>query len=317
MLEFTLRGFIYAIVNFLLLVALLYKFMHKPLLNMLESRREKIRSRKEEAEKAHREAQELKEEYQANLASIEEERSNLLSEAKTQTEDQREKILTEARESARKEVEEARRDWERRRKDAVEELRQDIVSTAAELAGAILQKVTGNDVEKALCEMVLEELKNLAQADEHDRRELVAKDTPVRVVSTGGLDQETRDRLVNAVRDISGQDASVDFEENPDLVGGLKVEFVSRAIDGSIQGMLDDVLRKLSERQGRQNGEQDAQDDGQEDSPENEDGPEAEGNGGTEGGNSGPDADNRNSRQHSGRNQAQGKDDDKGKGEPS
>jgi F-type H+-transporting ATPase subunit b len=222
MLEFTLRGFIYAIINFLLLVALLYKFMHKPLLNILETRRKKIQARKEEADEKQREAQKLKDEYEHKLAGIGEERSEMLSEAKEQTEKQREKILNQARETAKKETENARRDWERRRTDALENLREDIAKTAVELAGAILGKLTGGDVEAALRG----------------------------VVSATELDQEQRDRLAAAVRKITGEETGVNFDIRDDLIGGLRVEFVSRAVDGSIGGILDDMLRDLATRRG-------------------------------------------------------------------
>jgi F-type H+-transporting ATPase subunit b len=250
MLEFTLRGFIYAIINFLLLVALLYKFMHKPLLNILETRRKKIQARKEEADEKQREAQKLKDEYEHKLAGIGEERSEMLSEAKEQTEKQREKILNQARETAKKETENARRDWERRRTDALENLREDIAKTAVELAGAILGKLTGGDVEAALRGVVEDELETLARANEDERRGLTAKDSPVRVVSATELDQEQRDRLAAAVRKITGEETGVNFDIRDDLIGGLRVEFVSRAVDGSIGGILDDMLRDLATRRG-------------------------------------------------------------------
>lgn len=56
------------ILNFLFLVVVLAKFAYKPMLNMMEERKNKIASDLEAAEKAKAEADAVKAEYAAKLA---------------------------------------------------------------------------------------------------------------------------------------------------------------------------------------------------------------------------------------------------------
>ena len=137
-LEFSWESFAFAVINFLILCALLYKFLHKPLVQMLDRRRERLESARENAEGEAARAREQRQQYEQRMAGIEEERDNLLSEARKHAEEQREKILEEARERARREVDNLRRGYERERADALRDLQGDIAEIALRTAREIL-----------------------------------------------------------------------------------------------------------------------------------------------------------------------------------
>jgi len=87
-------GFLVAqIVNFLILLIVLQKWVYPRVLNMLEQRRERIRSSMEEAEEARRRAALAEEEYQKRVDEARREADSIIRRATEQAEQVRQDIL--------------------------------------------------------------------------------------------------------------------------------------------------------------------------------------------------------------------------------
>ena len=69
------------VLNFLFLVFILAKFAYKPVINMMEDRKNKIASDLENAELAKAEAEKLKAEYAAQLATVRQEAQSIIDSA--------------------------------------------------------------------------------------------------------------------------------------------------------------------------------------------------------------------------------------------
>ncbi len=256
MFDFSWATFIYSIVNFVLLVAILYRVLHKPLMDVLERRQQEVEEAKAAAERKEEQARKTQQEYEGRLANIEEERDRILSEAREKAEEARQSTIEKAREGARREVDRLKRDWERRRQDALEQLREDIVDLALDLARRALEDLSDRDVESRLLDRLQAELESLGQeADERTRRELFAAEGPVRVVSASELDDERRDAIRSAVAELGPDSVEVDFEVDASLVAGARVEFSSRAVDATLEDVLAAVRERYREMAPEEEGE--------------------------------------------------------------
>jgi len=246
MLEFTLTGFLFAIVNFLILVALLYKFLHKPLLDVLEKRRTAIEGAQEKARGTQAEAESLKRDCDARIAGMEEARDKLLSDARRAAADARDALLEKARQEAEREVANLKRDWEHKEREAAGALQESLVETSLELARRILSRLTDADVESKLLDALLAELGQLKDAN-HDQADLFAPDTTVRIVSATSLENVDRERINDAIAQLADTPPLVDFSEDPRLIAGVRVEFVSLAVNSDLADTVDAVLSASSE----------------------------------------------------------------------
>ena len=248
MLEFTWPSFIFAIVNFLILVALLYRFLHRPLLQVLEKRRHDIEEARKEAEHATEEARAAQKEYERKLASVHEERDTLLSEARREAQNARERILEKAREEADREVANRRRDWERQRHESLQSLQQDLVGISLDLARRILEKLTDADLEARLLAMLERELADLAsRTNKEERRDLLAGQAPARVVSAKRLDKKQRLNIQKRIQALSDGPVEVEFDTDGDLIAGVRVEFSSLAVDATLADVLAATQERFSE----------------------------------------------------------------------
>ena len=95
------------VVNFLVLVLILKRFLYKPILGAVQERERKIASRLEGAEQARKEALLRTEELGREREALEKAKEQLLTEARKEVQQRREKSL----EQARKEIATLRKAW--------------------------------------------------------------------------------------------------------------------------------------------------------------------------------------------------------------
>ena len=87
------------VLNFLFLVFILAKFAYKPVINMMEDRKNKIASDLENAELAKAEAEKLKAEYAAQLATVRQEAQSIIDSARKTAQSVHDKIIAETKQN--------------------------------------------------------------------------------------------------------------------------------------------------------------------------------------------------------------------------
>jgi len=71
-----------------------------------------------------------------------------------------------------------------------------------------------------------------------------------RIQTATELDEDEQRRLVGAISDFEGATVVADFEANPNLLGGFRLQVGSRVFDGSLAGELDRLRREIEIEQG-------------------------------------------------------------------
>jgi len=245
-LQFTWQAFLLTILNFLILVALLYKFLHKPLLNALKKRRERIEAAQSEAEEQARQAESARREYEARCANISQERDQLFADARAKTEKDREAILQKARGDAERQFASQKSAYERERREALTDMQEDIVGVALETAQTILKKLVDDEVRARLHAQLIEQLDALASKQDA-KRELAGPGSSVHVVSAQPLSEEQRGALLERIEAIAGAAAEVEFDVDEGLIAGARVEFSARAIDATLSDIAESVRERLGQ----------------------------------------------------------------------
>ena len=142
---------LFTVINLMVTYFVLKRFLFKPILKVLQTRREKVEILVSETEKERLEAESLLTEANHRLQQSGREASEILTSAKSQAEAQRETILSDARKEATGMISRADGEIGRMKTSMLNEVRDEV----ADLSVAIASKVIG----KAL--------------DEHRQRELV------------------------------------------------------------------------------------------------------------------------------------------------
>jgi len=130
---------IWTIVTFACLVLLLGKVAWNPLLTALKEREDGIRKAIEDAASARQSAEQLKAQYEQELAKAQDKAAGLLSQAQVEAQKLREKMLKDAEADARRLTEQTQRQLEEEKAKISRDLRQEVAGFSIKVAERLLR----------------------------------------------------------------------------------------------------------------------------------------------------------------------------------
>jgi F-type H+-transporting ATPase subunit b len=149
------------IINFVLLLVILRVFLYKPIVNMLDKRRETIRTDLEEAENARSQAEAARQEYEKQLEEAREERRTILAQAREQADKMREDLLDKARGEAQGLVAKTEDEMESLRRQALAGAQDEIVELAMAAAGKVVGEALDAKAHRRLIQEFIAEVGEL------------------------------------------------------------------------------------------------------------------------------------------------------------
>ena len=156
----SLTEFIFYLINFLILVGALAKFLYKPFLTMMEDRKQSIKDALDHAELTNRRADEKMQSYNKRIARVEEEGREIIRAAKAKADEQARLIIEEANQKAADIKLKAEEAIEHEKEKAMEEMRQEIATIAIMVA----EKIVEHEIQKVGQEAIVDEVINQARS---------------------------------------------------------------------------------------------------------------------------------------------------------
>ncbi|MGI6145095.1 MAG: F0F1 ATP synthase subunit B [Peptococcia bacterium] len=156
-LSFSVSDMIWAIINFLILLAILNKFLYKPLLTTMDNRMEQIKKDLYSAELAKKEAREIREEYTKQMEQAKAEAQQIIEKATKIGEETRENLINEAREETTKMTEKAREMIRLEKEEALNQLRDEVSTLVVMAAGKVIEKTIDQEAHEKLIREFIEE----------------------------------------------------------------------------------------------------------------------------------------------------------------
>ena len=150
-----LPGLITQIVSFLVLLAILYKFLYKPLLRMLDQRSARIKDSLETAQRVKEDAAQTKEEMRNQFEVTQAEGQAMISQAREVADRFREEELAKARHDIEMEWMKAEANIQRERDASIEKLRSEFAGLAMKAAERVIGKSLDESVHRDIIEDVL------------------------------------------------------------------------------------------------------------------------------------------------------------------
>ncbi|HZA21924.1 MAG TPA: F0F1 ATP synthase subunit B [Dehalococcoidia bacterium] len=145
------------IVNFLILLGILYVFAYRPLLRAMDQRSERIRESLAAADRAREEAASSRAAIEEQLNEARREGQRLLDQAREAADRYREEEMVRARQDVDAFVERARSDIQRERDAAIEEVRVSFGDLAITAAERVIRRSLDRRAHQDLIAQVLEE----------------------------------------------------------------------------------------------------------------------------------------------------------------
>jgi len=209
--EIDWRLVLFEVINFAVLMALLARFLLRPVRETLAARREELEARDRAVGEREAAAGALREEYAGKLRDLEAEAGQRRLEARERAEAEAGRIVAAARRDAGGVVASAREEAEALRRKALRAVAEDVPRLAVQAAGRVVEGLGEPDIARIYARRGAERL--LAEAD-------VAEDAPIQVWVSPDADPE---RVRASVREVAGDRREVEVEVDGALVGGARL----------------------------------------------------------------------------------------------
>jgi len=256
MLNLDVATIIFQIVNFLALAALLYWFLFRPVTRSVKARRAERKRLAEQIAQDREDAETLRAELEARLASAEEEAAAIIARAQEQARDERATLLQETQAEVERILVEAHTDAHRLRQQTVEDFHDELLDTILELCSWVIERAAPPEVHDALVQQLNDRIWELGRSEmervETFRRSLGDRTPTAHVTTAQPLSPEQQGLLARTFTALADRHVDLELKTDPALAAGLRVRLGDTLVDNSIGGQLaelrDTVSQALKER---------------------------------------------------------------------
>ena len=236
------------VVNFLILVWLLKRFLYRPILDAIDAREKRIAKELADADAKKAEAQKERDEFQHKNEKLDQQRAAFLSKATDEAKAERQRLLDEARKAAdalAAKRQEALRIEQQNLSNALSHRAREEVFAIARKA---LADLATTSLEERMAEVFVRRLREMDGKAKADLGEaLKSASAPGLVRSAFDLPGDQRAVIQNALNETFSADIHLRFETAPDLVSGIELTTNGQKVGWSITDYLASLEKGVDE----------------------------------------------------------------------
>lgn len=227
------------VINFLILVWLLKRFLYRPILDAIDAREKRIASALADADAKKTEAEQERDAFQHKNAAFEQQRVALLSQATDEAKIERLRLL----DAARQESDSLRAKRQEALISEQQNLSEALTHRAREEVFAIARKaladLAGATLEERMADVFLRRLRELDDVAMAGLKSAFAtSSSPLLVRTAFTLPPPDRAVIETALKETLGGEMQVQFETAPDLVSGIEISTDGHKLAWSIADYL-------------------------------------------------------------------------------
>jgi F-type H+-transporting ATPase subunit b len=244
------------IVNFLILVGLLKKFLYGPIIRAMDDRERRIASRLEEANTRERQAQEQVQSYREKREDLDRTRDEMLDRAREDAAETRHELIA----SAREDVQQMQQQWRRALRDEqnsfLSDLRREAGNGICQITTRIMRDLANQRLQDHIVEVFLDRVRDFEGDDREALLEAITDaGGQVMVRTTFELRDEQQEKVTQFLRDRFSEDGKVEFELAEDLICGIELRSGGRRLGWNVEDYLgalgESLAAALQEEVGR------------------------------------------------------------------
>ncbi len=230
------------IVNFLILVYLLKRFLYKPVLEAIDAREKKIAAQLEDAATKKAEAKKDKDLFRQKNEAFDKERVAKMIKVQEQIDSEKQRLFEEVRKEStelRLKFEESLKQQEQEIKESLKRKTKDAVFT---IAGKTLSDLASADLEEQIINVFIGKIKQLDEANKAKFIEaLINNDAPIAIKSVFELSAASKQKLEEAIGKITEKQNAFQYLLEPELVSGIEIGTASYQLSWNIESYLNSL----------------------------------------------------------------------------
>lgn len=223
--EFDWTTFILEIINFLILVWILKRFLYQPVLDVIDRRRAGIEKTLADAQHIEAEANRVRQLNEQQLIDWEDEKKTAQAQLMAELATIRENKMAALEASISEEAGRRQVLDERRRREFEHMVEEKGIAQGAEFSAKLLARLASPELEAKLFVLLLEDLHQLRSEEKNAVMEAATEvGLKINVQSVFRLDEKKQEALSSALSDIAGRSLTLEYTINPELISGYQVD---------------------------------------------------------------------------------------------
>lgn len=234
------------IINFLVLIWLLQRFLYRPISNAMAQREARIEERLSDAKSRRKDAKQEAEKLRRKREALEDSEQEMLEDARTAADELKQRLEQEARD----EVEQKRKNWQETLEDERADFMRDMQRTAGhkvlDVAGRLMAEFTSGAMEEQVAEGFVAKLKDLdAETCKKMTRAASDADSPALVESATKLDTAARQKITRTLHEKFETDIKLEYREDAEMLLGVRLSLGDQTVEWSAKRHLARLNREL------------------------------------------------------------------------
>lgn len=234
--------FIFQVLNFAIVLVLLYAWAYKPILQALENRQKKIAQGIEDARIAAEARANAEKDAREILAKAQAEANQKVREATERAEAAAREVMAQTETAAAKAREDALAEAAQER----DRILSDVRGQVAALAMAATQRLIGEALDEKRQHVLIDEFFSGVKSG----RVVVLEDASfsgasAEVTSALPLTSQEQEAVKRDILSKTSSQATVTFRVDPSILGGLVVRVGDKVLDGSVAGQLENLRQTI------------------------------------------------------------------------
>lgn len=237
--ELNLSTFVFEMINFLILIWILQHFLYKPVLEVIDQRRQAIEKSLSAAKNIRGEAEKLQIKYENRLTEWELEKKNAFNAMHLEIEQERTRLMEKLNKILEEEHKKAKVIGERHLMEDQRRNETLALKQGARFAGLLLKHAAGPELETRLFFSLLHNLSSLPveQAQSlHSFKNL--ESVSIEIVSAYELNRDHCQKLEQSLNKIAGRSANYHYRQDPELIAGFRISIGPWVLKANLQDEL-------------------------------------------------------------------------------
>jgi F-type H+-transporting ATPase subunit b len=241
----------FQIINFLVLAAVLYRFVFRPVMGRVRERRAEKEGLMEEIREDRAEAERTRQELERRLADAEQEADQIVIEAQKRAEAERQQMLEEIEAEIELMLADARQDVDQMRQQAVDEFHDELIDAILDVSAQVIGQAAPEEVHDRLLKQLTDRIWEMGRQEmERVRafRRSLGERTPTAYVTTAKpLSSQQQGELARTFSALADRSVDIQLETDPSLAAGMRVRLADIVVDNSIAGRLGELQHEASQ----------------------------------------------------------------------
>ncbi|RZB32040.1 MAG: F-type H+-transporting ATPase subunit b [Desulfobacteraceae bacterium Eth-SRB1] len=228
------------IINFLVLVYLLKRFLYGPIIKAMDKRQEKIALRLKEARKKKEEAGQEAELFLQKNRKFDARHEEMLFQIKKEVEAAKAELIKEARSRVDADMDRWYGAIRKEKETFLQDIRKRVARHTCAIVGRAIKDLSNADLENRITSIFIERLQNIDKNEREALAQAVQHSTEgIKVNSSFEIPGESAKKIAQLLQNLTTDPVDVRFEILPELICGIEVKLHGRKISWNIADYLE------------------------------------------------------------------------------